>query len=282
MIGDSVVRQLFYSVVKKIIPDFATDRDKHANIIHTDPTSRTTFEFYWDPVLNTTTTQELLSGQYAEGPVARTPTILLVGSGMWYLRYREWSGGMEKWKKTMASLVERMNDLDSVPLGKHLFVSSIQSVNPDKLSDVRYETLRLEDIQEMNTYLKSITKNTIVTVPLVWNKMTETAKDATNDGLHFTERVMSAEANVLLNSVCNNRLPKVAPMSATCCYEYPSNSGVQGLMLALFMIWLPFGFVVQTCKLDVQALFTHSLTWYTAKSHSNVFISLRALCRYSL
>ncbi|GJJ76669.1 N-acetylneuraminate 9-O-acetyltransferase [Entomortierella parvispora] len=246
MIGDSVVRQLFYSVVKKFIPDFATDRDKHANIIHTDPTSGTTFEFYWDPVLNTTTAQELLSGQYQNAPVAQTPTIFLVGSGMWFLRYREWSGGLEEWKKTMANVVKVMNDPDSASPGKHLFISSIQSVNPDKLSDVRYETLRLKDIEEMNIYLKSITRNTVVTVPFVWNKMTETAMDATRDGLHFAERVMSAEADVMLNFVCNNQLPKVAPMAATCCYEYPANSGVQSLMLALLMIWLPIGFIVQT------------------------------------
>ncbi|KAG0045991.1 hypothetical protein BGZ83_008807 [Gryganskiella cystojenkinii] len=246
MIGDSVVRQLYFSVVKKVYPEFVTDREKHSNVTYLDSSSGTSFEFYWDPVLNSTNTFDMIAPKDTyEESLQPVPSIFLIGSGMWYLRY-DWSGGMEKWKQNMKSLVETMTDSRATPLAKQLFISSIQSVNPEKLSEARLETLLPRDIEEMNGYLKSITKDTEITVPFIWNKMTESAKGATKDGLHFAERVMSAEADVLLNYVCNNELPKVAPMAATCCYDYPSNSGVQSLFLMLFMIWLPAGFLVQT------------------------------------
>ncbi|KAF9967417.1 hypothetical protein BGZ70_009664 [Mortierella alpina] len=247
MIGDSVVRQLYYSLVKKVLPEANTDGDRHSDIFFQDPVSGTAFEFYWDPVLNSTRTMAILDpSTYQQTPDESIPSIFLVGSGLWYLRYSEWTGGLEQWRQRMDQLVEAMRQHGHSSLGQNLFISPISAVNTDKLSEERLRTLLPNDIEEMNHYLRKAVRYGPMTVPFSWNKMTMTAASATKDGLHYVEKVMTAEADVLLNFVCNNKLPKVAPMAATCCYDYPNNSGVQTLMLLIFLVWLPLGYIIQT------------------------------------
>ncbi|KAG0338811.1 hypothetical protein BG004_007059, partial [Podila humilis] len=111
MIGDSVVRQLYYSIVKKIIPDANTNGDRHSDIFFKDDASGVSFEFYWDPFLNSTRAIAMTTPLLAHTPIddmsddmngentnnnldttagmqepEKTPSILLVGSGLWYLR----------------------------------------------------------------------------------------------------------------------------------------------------------------------------------------------------
>jgi hypothetical protein len=250
VVGDSVARQLYYSMVKKVLPDASTEGDRHSDIHFHDPVSDTTLEFYWDPVLNSTKTQALLSGSSdrALGYEVQRPSVFVVGAGLWFLRYSEWSGGIERWKQVMNDLVHRMDNPRLEPLAERLFISPIPAVNTEKLSEERLDTILPKDIREMNNFLKEAVKESLISVPFVWNKMTRTAASETNDGLHYGPAVMSVEADILLNSVCNNKLPKVAPMSATCCYEYPQNRWFQTLMLAVFLVWLPVGYIVQSSK----------------------------------
>ncbi|KAF9420711.1 hypothetical protein BGZ94_009049 [Podila epigama] len=315
MIGDSVARQLYYSVVKKIIPDANTKGDRHSDIFFRDEESGATFEFYWDPVLNSTRASELISQttrnssdgiegaedsldphvqfdqeheqeqdqeqgqdqsppeqqqeqqqgqsqqelqhhapqpqtQLEQGPI---PSILLVGSGLWYLRYAEWSGGKDEWQSKMRSLIQRMSEPRLPRLADNLFISPISAVNTEKLSEERLQTIRPKDIEDMNTFLREETQTAPITIPFTWNLMTKTAESATKDGLHYVERVMTAEADILLNFLCNNKLPKVAPMAATCCYDYPSNRWYQTLMLAIFLLWIPTGIIIQTFYRDHPA-----------------------------
>ncbi|KAG0267074.1 hypothetical protein BG011_009146 [Mortierella polycephala] len=252
------------------MPEASTDGDRHSNIFFQDPASGTSFEFYWDPVLNSTKTTSMLSSSRDQGIQEQkpTPSIFLVGTGLWYLRYSEWSGGLQQWRQVMEELVETMSNPHYEPLGHNVFISPISAVNTDKLSEERLRTLLPEDINAMNDFLKGATKDTPITVPFSWNKMTETAASATKDGLHYVEKIMTAEADVLLNFVCNNKLPKVAPMSTTCCYDYPSSRWFQTLMLAIFLIWLPLGYIVQT--------------YYPQHSASAYFPSLAILRAFSV
>ncbi|KAG0006387.1 hypothetical protein BGZ79_000034 [Entomortierella chlamydospora] len=241
MVGDSNVRHLYYSVVKKALPNASTEGERHSDIVIRDPESGTEFEFYWDPFLNTTKTQSLLSS-----PEKRVPSIFLVGSGLWYLRYSESSGGIVQWQSLMEKLIPQMCNSRLEPLAQHLFVSPITAVNPEKLSEERRNTILPKHIDFMNDYLRDLTEGSPIVVPFSWNQLTKTAPSQTSDGLHFPENVVQIQADILLNYVCNNKLPKEAPMSSTCCYDYPGNRWFQTLMLGIFLVWLPLGYIVQT------------------------------------
>ncbi|KAI1310257.1 hypothetical protein EDD11_003842 [Mortierella claussenii] len=248
MIGDSITRQLYYSLVKKALPDARTEGDRHSDIQIRDPNSGATFEFYWDPVLNSTKTMSLLAAAEKRvlGNEEQMPSIFLVGTGLWFLRYSEWSGGIEQWRRTMERLVRQLSSPRLMPLAEHLFISPVPSVNTDKLSEERFKALLPNDIINMNAFLQKIVEGSPIAVPFSWTRMTQTAASETKDGLHYTEQVMAVEADILLNYVCNNRLPKIAPMNTTCCYDYPRNHWFQTLMLAIFLVWLPVGYIVQT------------------------------------
>ncbi|KAF9946253.1 hypothetical protein BGZ72_000503, partial [Mortierella alpina] len=241
MIGDSSVRQLFYAVVKKAVPDASTDADRHAFVYFKDVTLNTTFEFYWDPFLNITGP---ISAWSSEEKPSRKPSILLVGSGLWYLRHSDWTGGVAKWREVMQMRIDQMSDPSS-SVSDHVFIAPISAVNTEKLSHERMKTLLPTDINAMNTFLKEATRNSTITVPFSWTHMTETSADATEHGLHSEEKVRTAEADVLLNFLCNNKLPKQPPMSATCCYDYPANRWFQTVMLIIFLLWLPLAHYMQ-------------------------------------
>src|SRR4051794_34666072 len=82
-VGDSVVRTQFYSLVKKINPKISTIGEKHSDIHLT--MNGISFDFLWDPFLNSTTTTQKLNGKLG----GQKPGIILLGSGLWYLRYQE-------------------------------------------------------------------------------------------------------------------------------------------------------------------------------------------------
>ncbi|KAF9113229.1 hypothetical protein BGX27_001976 [Mortierella sp. AM989] len=248
MVGDSNVRHLYYSLVKKALPDTNTEGERHSDILIRDPESGTVFEFYWDPLLNKTTTQSMLSGSADRvmGRDERKPSIFLVGAGLWHLRYWEWSGGMEQWQLLMERLVRLMGNPRLEPLAQNMFISPITAVDPEKLSEVRRQSILPRDINIMNDFLRDAAKDSLVVVPFSWNKLTETASISTLDGLHYTENVVNVQADILLNYVCNNKLPKESPMSSTCCYDYPNNRWFQTLMLGIFLVWIPLGYIVQT------------------------------------
>ncbi|KAG0206900.1 hypothetical protein BGX28_001769 [Mortierella sp. GBA30] len=239
MIGDSIVRQLFYTVVKKVMPDVITDVDRHSFLYFKDPALNTTFEFYWDPFLTITGS---LSASGMKKTPTRKPSVLLVGSGLWYLRHADTSGGITKWREMMQNRIDQMKEPSpSDVVADHIFITPISAVNTDKLSNERLKTLLPSDIRVMNSFLKEATSNTSISIPFSWTFMTETSTDATVDGLHYEEKIVTAEVDVMLNYLCNNKLPKEAPMAATCCYEYPSNKWSQTLMLTVFFLWLPLG-----------------------------------------
>ncbi|KAF9435803.1 hypothetical protein BGZ76_005487 [Entomortierella beljakovae] len=245
MVGDSNVRHLYYAVVKKAIPGASTEGEPHLDISKHDPVSGADFEFIWDPVLNSTKTMSLLIGS-APGEGVRKPTILLMGAGIWHLRYSEWAGGIEKWQSLIERLVDEMETPRLEPLAQHLFISPVTAVYPEKLTEARRNTLLPKDISYMNDFLREKTKGSSVLVPFSWNKMTETAASQTEDGLHYSETVLASQADILLNYLCNNKLPKVYPMNSTCCYTYPNNRWFQTLMLGIFLVWLPLGYITQT------------------------------------
>ncbi|KAG0200405.1 hypothetical protein BGX28_006527 [Mortierella sp. GBA30] len=275
MIGDSVVRQLFYSFVKKILPDISTEGDRHSDIYFQDTASGTAFEFYWDPVLNSTTIMGIQDPPTSQKALSQEqlPSIFLVGSGLWFLRYSEWTGGMEQWRQRMNGLVQAMSQHGQTSLAENLFILPISAVDTDKLSEERLRTLLPNDINDMNNYLRNVTKASLITVPFSWNEMTRTAASATKDGLHYAEKIMTAEADVLLNFVCNNKLPKVRPIAATCCYDYPHNHGVQTLMLSIFLVWLPMGYIVQTYRTGLFDKENKIFSW----SSFSLFVFLSAL-----
>ncbi|CAG8589052.1 5883_t:CDS:2, partial [Acaulospora morrowiae] len=248
-VGDSVVRTLFYTLVKKVNPDVNTTNNAHSNL-HISA-SDINFEFIWDPYLNSSRVDLMFSRR----PVGKRPSILLLGSGLWYLRYRD-SGGVEVWKKNMNKILDSITtSIRSENITDTILVAPLEHLFYRRLSQARENTMHKHDIDNMNEYLYIKRRQQTDTiggrggkfyVPFVFNKILDGVPNATQDGLHFTEDLTNVHAEVLLNLRCNNILPKKAPMENTCCYRYPRSNWVQSLIIMFFLVVVPIGIYYRT------------------------------------
>ncbi|KAI5477499.1 O-acetyltransferase [Pseudohyphozyma bogoriensis] len=244
-IGDSTVRQVFYATVKHVDPKVSTDAEKHSD--RSISVGNMQFSFYWDPFLNGTRTDEFLSGRLAESAAAGgVPTLAVVGSGVWYLRYDTTSGGIPIWKDRMATLFDAVGPTGRV-IADEVVLMPVETPSEAKLSPERAATIKSDDIEAMNDFLDqklleaASESRATLAIPRVFNRVISGLEEETEDGLHFSETVNKVQASILLNLRCNDVMPKKAPFDKTCCNQYPVPNWVQGVLLVLLLAWGPVG-----------------------------------------
>lgn len=258
-IGDSVTRKLFFQVVQildRSLPSVPpSDTTKHADHrFHT--TFGTDLTFIWDPFINTSYTESVLlnSRDNDTSESLSSPSLLVLGSGLWYLRYANSSGGVPAWESRIEyifhSLATNPKPADEV------VILPVEHIVPSKLTTERASTMHPSDIDAMNSDLyhrinppsddikysfASPPRPVVVSLPLAFNHMLD--ESLTEDGLHYSDAVIRVQANILLNLQCNNKLPKTFPFSNTCCNRYPRPSALHSIVLGLVILsgpWLVY------------------------------------------
>ena len=258
-VGDSVTRLLYFQfgqILDKTLPKGPPDNEEK----HSDHSLRskagTRLDFHWDPYLNNSSTRDLINAHHAttntsDGKESSRPALLVLGSGLWYLRYPE-SGGLTTWEANIEATLNAISRTQSKPADEIVFLP-VEEVVPAKLSPDRATSMRSSDIDAMNSDLyhrihppnsgpsSFITQHTTslpVSLPVVFNKMLDASQ--TEDGLHFSATLVRAQANILLNLRCNDVLPKTFPFDKTCCRRYPWPSALQMIILGVVVLWGPY------------------------------------------
>jgi hypothetical protein len=182
------------------------------------------------------------------------PALIVLGSGLWYLRYANESGGISAWQANTARLVSTILRQPVWPADLTVMLP-VERVVPSKLTPERALAMHPSDIDAMNSDLyhrvypggNGLDRAWLggrrpgqmpIALPRVFNEMLDSSQ--TEDGLHFNDKVIRAQANVLLNLRCNNALPKRYPLNKTCCNRYPVPNLVHALVLFLVVAWGPF------------------------------------------
>ncbi|KAI0830580.1 O-acetyltransferase [Trametes gibbosa] len=256
-VGDSVTRQLFYQFAHLIDPNLPTsppdDEQKHADYRYRSA-SDIWLQFYWDPYLNSTHTHALLHPGAQDLRSSDPSALLVLGSGLWYLRYAD-SGGLSAWEAKLESTLSAVTRVRH-PLADVVVVLPVEDIVPSKLSPERAISMHASDIDAMNSdLLHRISPPALrdpfvflpgpsrrpaglpIALPLVFNQMLQPSQ--TEDGLHFSDVVVGTQAQVLLNLRCNDVLPKSFPLDKTCCRRYPWPSVLHLLVLAGVFLWAP-------------------------------------------
>ncbi|KAG6912037.1 hypothetical protein DXG01_000285 [Tephrocybe rancida] len=212
-IGDSVTRALFFQlahILDPSLPAAANDGEKHVDHILTTKNG-SEVSFFWDPFLNSTHTFDLV--QSARDDVHR-PALLVLGSGLWYLRYSNSSGGLPAWEANMEHILAEVAKSPVKP-ADNVVILPVEQVVPSKLNQDRADSLRLSDIDAMNSDLSHRINPSSsgllfsgkpaypVSLPLVFNELL--APSETDDGLHFSELVVKTQATILLNLRCSKK-----------------------------------------------------------------------------
>lgn len=184
--------------------------------------------------------------------------MLVLGSGLWYLRYSNSSGGVRSWESRIEhifySLATNPKPADEV------VILPVEHIVSSKLTTERALTMHPSDIDAMNSdlyhrinppsdHFKSSFSNPprpiAVSLPLVFNQMVD--ESLTEDGLHYSDAVIKIQANILLNLQCNDKLPKAFPFNKTCCNRYPWPSALHLLVLGFTVLsgpWLVYKAIV--------------------------------------
>ena len=247
-VGDSVTRKLFFQLAHVLDPSLPTvpsDADgKHADHkLHTK--SGIQVSFYWDPYLNGSYIQNALTfRKRLDGP--SPPSLLILGSGLWYLRYST-AGGIPAWEAKMERIFTALSS--RLKIADHVVVLPVEQVISSKLSPARAATIHPSDIEAMNSDLyhrinppthsrRPTRSNNQVSLPLVFNQML--LPSLTEDGLHYSDTLVKTQADVLLNLRCNDQLAKRFPFNKTCCNRYPIPSFLQLFILGCIILWGPY------------------------------------------
>ncbi|KAJ7125661.1 O-acetyltransferase [Mycena crocata] len=244
-IGDSVTRSLFFQFGRLLDPTLPGapmgDNKKHQDY-SLNTTSGTRLLFYWDPFLNGSHINNFFNPHSHETP---QPALLVFGAGLWYLRYADRSGGLVAYESKIDFVLKSLHS----DAADKIIILPVEEIVSSKLSHERASSMHSSDIDAMNSDLLhrinppagNFTKRppvVPVSLPLVFNQMLDPPQ--TEDGLHFSDSIVRAQANILLNFRCNDYLPKSFPMDKTCCRNYPRPGIFQLLILAATILWGPY------------------------------------------
>ncbi|ORZ22668.1 10 TM acyl transferase domain found in Cas1p-domain-containing protein [Absidia repens] len=236
-IGDSIARQQFFSFAKLINNGINTDGEKHIDRKFEFAKEGLTFEFWWDPYLNSTRTVQYLQQSGVGVDTGDRPSLLVVGTGSWHMRYLDSRMYMEDWQKGIDTVLDAIQRSPNV--ADAVILSPVEIPDFDHLSSDRALTITKEKVAAMNNYLASQQQAGALHAQTPF--MIESSHNVTEDGLHYDTVITETQVQLALNYRCNDVRPKHFPYAATCCFHYPSPRWYQNIFFALFLIIVPVG-----------------------------------------
>jgi hypothetical protein len=244
-----VTRKLYFQTAHTMdssLPSAVSD----TNLKHSDHKLKTRHGtevmFFWDPFLNSTHALEYAGTQSAVS-ASKDAAVVVLGTGLWFLRYSATAGGLSAWKARVENVLDSVARADHAQRGpKDIYILPVEDVVPSKLSPDRSSTMLPSDIDAMNSDLShriSLARQRTgarVFIPQVFNAMLHPSQ--TDDGLHFSDAVVKAQANILLNGHCNKVRPHRPPFEPTCCRQYslppwPQELAILGIIVPGLIFW---------------------------------------------
>ncbi|BGP35477.1 hypothetical protein JCM10296v2_007315 [Rhodotorula toruloides] len=237
--GDSTARVLFYGLINKLSPTLVTA--KHENRVFTFPSSPSppssplaTFEYRWDPVLDTNTYCSFLPFlEFGYLPPLNTsisnistiPLAIVFSTGLWYIdprpnmypRFR-----VPEWKEDVMRILEAAK---TKKLARVMVIAEVEV--PTEKDDL--EVHPPAEAREMNRWLRGVMEERTASgeaeravTPVVYapafNAMIANISASTGDGLHYSMDVAEEQADIVLNAICSSRL---ADLPADTCGVEP-------------------------------------------------------------
>ncbi|KAH0627449.1 hypothetical protein JD844_003161 [Phrynosoma platyrhinos] len=232
-IGDSRIRQLFYSFVKLINPQIKEEGNKHGNIHFEDKSSSSSLkvDFLWYPEVNSSMKQCIKS--WTEGPSPK-PNIIIAGAATWSIKIHNGSNeALTQYKiniTSIAPLLENLAKTSSVywvlqdPVYEEMLSESRKMITNEKIDAYNEAAISILNSSSKNSKAK-------VKVFSASRLIAEETIIQSSDGLHLPESSRETSAMILINIHCNNI---VKPIDGSCCQPRPPLTLIQKLAFCFF------------------------------------------------
>ncbi|KAG8139000.1 putative CAS1 domain-containing protein [Naja naja] len=225
-IGDSRIRQLFYSFVKLINSQIKEEGNKHENIPFEDKSSSLKVDFLWYPEVNGSMKQCIKA--WIEGSSSK-PHILVVGAATWSIKIH--NGSNEALTQYRINITSIAPLLEKLARNSDVYWVLQDPVYEDMLSESR-KMITNEKIDAYNeaavSILNSSSKNSKAKVKVfsASRLIAEETIIQSSDGLHLPESSRETSAMILMNNHCNKI---VKPIDGSCCQPQPPVTLIQKL-----------------------------------------------------
>nr|XP_046272718.1 N-acetylneuraminate 9-O-acetyltransferase isoform X1 [Scatophagus argus] len=231
-IGDSRIRQLFYSFIKIIDPERNEDGNKHEDISFEDKSSSVNVDFLWYPEANNSMKDRLISWSHEDSV---KPDVVILGAATWSIKLH--SGSSDTLQQYKANLTAIAVHLERLADHGEVYWVLQDPVNEEVLSDNRkmITNRQLELYNEAAVdVLNTSKRNGRSRVKLLAASRQAAMETITqsDDGLHLPKSTRNVGAMVLMNSVCNKLL---RPIDGSCCQKLPPPNLLQKLSACFFL-----------------------------------------------
>ncbi|XP_044028714.1 N-acetylneuraminate 9-O-acetyltransferase [Siniperca chuatsi] len=231
-VGDSRIRQLFYSFIKIIDPERREDGNKHEDISFEDESSSVNVDFLWYPEANNSMKERLISWTHE---ASAKPDVVILGAATWSIKLH--SGSSETLQQYKVNLTAIVMHLEKLADNGEVYWVLQDPVNEEVLSENRkmITNRQLELYNEAAVdVLNSSKRNSRSRVKLLAASRQAALETITqsDDGLHLPESTRNVGAMVLMNSVCNKLL---RPIDGSCCQMLPAPNLLQKLSACFFL-----------------------------------------------
>ncbi|KAF0024713.1 hypothetical protein F2P81_023515 [Scophthalmus maximus] len=231
-VGDSRIRQLFYSFIKIIDPEQREDGNKHEDISFEEKSSSLNVDFLWYPEANNSMKERLISWTHES---SAKPDVVILGAATWSIKLH--SGSSETLQQYKVNLTAIAVHLERLAERGEVYWVLQDPVNEEVLSENR----KMITNQKLELYneaaadvLNSSKRNGRSRVKLLAasrQAALETIAQS-DDGLHLPESTRNVGAMVLMNSVCNKLL---RPIDGSCCQTLPPPNLLQKMAACFFL-----------------------------------------------
>ncbi|XP_054847950.1 N-acetylneuraminate 9-O-acetyltransferase [Eublepharis macularius] len=230
-IGDSRIRQLFYSFVKLINPQIKEEGNKHGNIPFEDKSSSLKVDFLWYPEVNGSMKQQIKLWTEGSSP---KPNIIIAGAATWSIKIHNGSNeALTQYKINITSIAPL---LEKLAKSSDVYWVLQDPVYEDMLSESR-KMITNEKIDAYNeaavSILNSSSKNSKAKVKVfsASRLIAEETVMLSSDGLHLPESSREMSAMILMNVYCNKIMK---PIDGSCCQPRPPITLIQKIAFCFF------------------------------------------------
>uniref|UniRef100_U3J2W4 CAS1 domain containing 1 n=1 Tax=Anas platyrhynchos platyrhynchos TaxID=8840 RepID=U3J2W4_ANAPP len=232
-LGDSRIRQLFYSFIKIINPQVKEEGNKHGNIPFEDKSASIKVDFLWYPEVNGSMRQRIKS--WTEGSVAK-PHIIVAGAATWSIKIHNGSNeALTQYKiniTAIAPLLEKLAKSSDVywvlqdPVYEDMLSESRKMITNEKIDAYNEAAVRILNSSSRNSKAK-------VKVFSVSKLIAQETIMKSSDGLHLPESSRDTNAMILMNVYCNKIMK---PIDGSCCQPQPPLTLIQKLAFCFFTL----------------------------------------------